>query len=816
MVGEFVDHVRSSVSYKDTIIIISSDHLAMRNSASDMLQKGERKNLLMFLAESIEPHRIEKPAALIDAAPTLLSLLGAKITGLGFGRNLLSESSLVEKVDKIDSFLSDYRGFISNFWSFPQITNGISVDYVNTDLVLGARRVRYPALLTLDENLGVNEVRFGFDSREKLVDQVAELSSDQRLLWVDQCAVVSALADYQINAKGYCIAYGTLGSLEIKVKSLNKETTLTYQEFRKFFDSMGKGEPRLYAERVRKLDFAKNYGSGSPETYKPENILAGNYVLASSGGFSGSSFVSNLNSKSTISTHRGLTLYGLNSNASPIIIKHLDTCDPAVETIPGSDYKFRDDINHFSGDFGAFVILTHDSAVCGVRDFTNLFADIGLEQWKNIGFRTPYIGIIAGNGAIDEFFGDPETRIAINAKDFIQPILKSGRNLQRNSQFLPAVANAGGGYNGKTYTNSIDALNSNFDHYQLFEIDFSWTSDDELVCLHDWYGNYKASFGLEPEGKKTLKEFKAIVRKNSVYQNCTLGSLAEWLQSNKRARIVTDVKENNVLALAKIARDYPELQNRFIPQIYQPLEYFEAMKLGYSDIIWTLYRFSGDDDAVLSHLQQMDLYGLTMPEDRADRGVAQKALNLTGVLSYVHTINSQNLANRYYTLGINSIYTDFLPQPIPTTYEIISSGGPSGTSSITSTVSGYVMSFVRGITLVGFSAGEEPVKIAHYDSCDGGAVEDEVGLDGSFADVIGAESSGYQAFVILAHDSAVCGESKLQPIFNGTALKEGVDIGYREPYLGFVFGDGSIEEVNGLNGGQVVKKLSLYGENENE
>src|SRR5687767_5898467 len=37
---------------------------------------------------------------------------------------------------------------------------------------------------------------------------------------------------------------------------------------------------------------------------------------------------------------------------------------------------------------------------------------------------------------------------------------------------MPAIAHAGGGYAGETYTNSIEALDANAAAYELFEIDF--------------------------------------------------------------------------------------------------------------------------------------------------------------------------------------------------------------------------------------------------------------------------------------------------------------------------------------------------------
>lgn len=48
---------------------------------------------------------------------------------------------------------------------------------------------------------------------------------------------------------------------------------------------------------------------------------------------------------------------------------------------------------------------------------------------------------------------------------------------------ITKIAHAGGGFNGETYTESLDALNFNKNRYSLFEIDFSFTSDNELYRL---------------------------------------------------------------------------------------------------------------------------------------------------------------------------------------------------------------------------------------------------------------------------------------------------------------------------------------------
>ena len=96
------------------------------------------------------------------------------------------------------------------------------------------------------------------------------------------------------------------------------------------------------------------------------------------------------------------------------------------------------------------------------------------------------------------------------------------------------VAHAGGGIRGKTYTNSLDALDQNIKNgFVYFEIDFSLTKDDQLVCLHDWKQSFKRSFGFETRGKTTLEGFELLVKNKSEFKKCTLDSLSSWMKENQ-------------------------------------------------------------------------------------------------------------------------------------------------------------------------------------------------------------------------------------------------------------------------------------------
>lgn len=223
------------------------------------------------------------------------------------------------------------------------------------------------------------------------------------------------------------------------------------------------------------------------------------------------------------------------------------------------------------------------------------------------------------------------------------------------------VAHAGGGFSGLTYTDSLDALNFNKSEYNLFELDFVFTSDGHLVCLHDWEGSVRRTFDKDfQETPPTLAVFNRYVKANRKYKNCTFDSLVKWLNINPDKIIVTDIKDDNIKALAHIAKIYPDYSKRFIPQIYFPEEYNSVKNIGYENIIWTLYRYGGDTKNILNNAKSMSLYAITMPIFRADSGLGLELKKRLGIRSYVHTINDSKELWKYKSLGIDEIYTDWL------------------------------------------------------------------------------------------------------------------------------------------------------------
>lgn len=231
---------------------------------------------------------------------------------------------------------------------------------------------------------------------------------------------------------------------------------------------------------------------------------------------------------------------------------------------------------------------------------------------------------------------------------------------------LPPVAHAGGAWRGHTYTNSVEALAANAGDFSIFEIDFEWTSDGMLVGLHDWDVVFERLYGFRPDGPLSYENFRSLDPRLEVTP-VGLDDLRAFLDEHPDARIVTDVKRENLRALSHLAREIDDHAGRLIPQVYQPEEFAEAVDLGYSDIIWTLYRYAGNrnTDRIAGHVRDFRaidenaLFAVAMPEQLVHDGTAER-LRQKGVPVYAHTINSCDAYLSLRELGVGSIYTDTL------------------------------------------------------------------------------------------------------------------------------------------------------------
>ena len=234
LVGKFMDKFLVSEMYENTTLVLLSDHLALKNSASDILNKQKRKNLFMIFDKSAKSKSIDAVGNTFDIGPTVMSFIGLNSNGLGLGRNLIINKSLSVENNLDDLIMSNKRKIL-DLWSFPKIKNGFRISEKDMKIFFGNRFIDFPALIILDIKNEVDQIMFDFYYANPLSNKVKRLKDKSNFLWIDQCSKIYEYKNlnkfHQIN--DYCILLEDNKSLKFEVmlldsKNINNEYIKNY------------------------------------------------------------------------------------------------------------------------------------------------------------------------------------------------------------------------------------------------------------------------------------------------------------------------------------------------------------------------------------------------------------------------------------------------------------------------------------------------------------------------------------------------------------------------------------------------------------
>jgi len=78
MLGRFIDHLKQSPAWDNTVVFMMSDHLHMRNIGMDFYPPDYERKLYVNILNAGMSGRIDKQGTHMDLAPTLLSLMGVR------------------------------------------------------------------------------------------------------------------------------------------------------------------------------------------------------------------------------------------------------------------------------------------------------------------------------------------------------------------------------------------------------------------------------------------------------------------------------------------------------------------------------------------------------------------------------------------------------------------------------------------------------------------------------------------------------------------------------------------------------------------
>ncbi|GEM_PF-949164 len=225
---------------------------------------------------------------------------------------------------------------------------------------------------------------------------------------------------------------------------------------------------------------------------------------------------------------------------------------------------------------------------------------------------------------------------------------------------ITGVIHGGGLIEGYDKTNSLEAVQKSISEGgRILEIDFNFTRDGELACIHKWM-NYYAPDYIDDYEPLSLYKFK----KAKIFNKFTpldLDDLMNIMEENEGTYLVTDIKDDNIEALKLISSKYPQMIDRIIPQAYSKAEVPIIKELGYKNIILTFYNMPYTEvmqtSALVDFAKENNLFAFTFSYELANERFINE-LKKSNILLLTHTISTLEEQEIYRGLGVNGFYTD--------------------------------------------------------------------------------------------------------------------------------------------------------------
>lgn len=208
LISNLIKDIRRLDRDNNTVIVVSSDHLAMPNTASDDLNSRNRRNLFVInWPGRVAPEKIDRPAATFSSGATILGVMGFKMKGLGLGRDLFGKDlTVIETYKDYDSVISSWTPLFLKAWQLPQAVKEITVLPNYRKVIVGPRSYSLPVLMSFNEKNDITGLVFpeAGDSQTLVARAFESNSNDTRILVEDCLQLKSKVSDSEVPESGLC------------------------------------------------------------------------------------------------------------------------------------------------------------------------------------------------------------------------------------------------------------------------------------------------------------------------------------------------------------------------------------------------------------------------------------------------------------------------------------------------------------------------------------------------------------------------------------------------------------------------------------
>ena len=293
-IARLIEKIRATPYFKNTIIVVSSDHLAMNNTAYKYLNQHERRDLFFMLrGDDVSSKVISLKRNTLDNGATVLDAMGGD-NFIGLGRSSLSSTSLSATYLNIKEKINEWKPDVISLWNFPKAISDYKIDSEKNTFSFSGAHFKLPLLLSVMPNK--IEPKLDAYLATPLKQQLARFAPDEKFVWIDRCYKIGSVWDDKlIMNNGLCVANGTLNAHPtiIQVKPGNTLGKITFSKGEQSDDRYQRSLTRLkiadadlkYAsdsiqfnlpglpqqvQKVSGLSYAENWGRWSDANLLPD------------------------------------------------------------------------------------------------------------------------------------------------------------------------------------------------------------------------------------------------------------------------------------------------------------------------------------------------------------------------------------------------------------------------------------------------------------------------------------------------------------------------------------------------------------------
>ncbi|POP45669.1 phosphatidylglycerol--membrane-oligosaccharide glycerophosphotransferase [Superficieibacter electus] len=239
-IAALIEKIKASPWFKNTVIVVSSDHLAMNNTAWKYLNKQDRSDLF-FVLRGDKPQQDVSGVKrnTMDNGATVLDIMGGD-NFIGLGRSSLSGQSLSEVFLNMKEKVLGWKPDIVRLWKFPKEMKDFTIDGEKNTIAFSGTHFRLPLLLRVSDKRVEPLPESEYSAPLRF--QLADFAPRDNFVWIDRCYKMAQLwAPELALSTDWCVSQGQLGgeqkvlhvdNAQWKGKTAFKETVIDTDRYK--------------------------------------------------------------------------------------------------------------------------------------------------------------------------------------------------------------------------------------------------------------------------------------------------------------------------------------------------------------------------------------------------------------------------------------------------------------------------------------------------------------------------------------------------------------------------------------------------------